>query len=331
MRGSFPVYIAPGALLHPRVQDPLQIHGCPAIQGTLPLHLSLDLRPLGEKGLRHLDRATLLLLLALEAVVPPLLRKGVPRDRLGLFFGTAFGGLSSIAHFARDAVSPDPSAANPGQFQETVLNAPMGRAMIRHGLTGATATFSTSVIAAADALGAGLDSLRRGRMETAVVGGFDALEDLIIHGASTLGWPSTTLPLVETAAALVVSKAPPVGHPPTLLLGVETRYTPGSRSGAAVRAASALGRSLGWGPTHPEVVVTMGPQGRLAGASLECEAGCLWDASPILGEGMGADAALAVLGAWSRLAKAPPGTKALALVEGCGFGAAIALERDRGE
>lgn len=317
-------------MAHPRAltaEALLDAARAPIPAGGGPLRLPApDLSVLGERGLRHIDRATALLLVALEGLVPPLLA-GVPRDRIGLVFGTAAGGLGSIVGFARDAVSPDPLASNPGQFQGTVLNAPLGRAMIRHGLVGPTATFSTGVTAAADALAYALDAVESGRLDHAVTGGFDGLEDAAIAGAEAAGLARADgPPLAEAVVGLVLSATPsPAPGPRIRIAAVGTACSPRGGPGASARAAAWARRRAGWGTTPVDLAVALGPD---AAAALE---GCgpareHLEAGMGLGEALGADAALAVLVAVGWLERRGGPSRSVALVDGCGLGAAIALE-----
>lgn len=321
------VWVRSVAVLHPRsagvgglaaaARDPLPPGGEPLrVPGP-------DLSVLGERGLRHLDRASVLLLVALEAVIPATVSAGVPRDRIGVFYGTALGGLGSIAGFARDAVCPDPLAANPGQFQGTVLNAPLGRAMIRHGLVGSTATFSTAGIASADALAAGVEAISGGRLARALCGGYEGIEEAVVAGARATGLSGPDLPpLAEGVATLVLAADPPEGGPGLVLRAVETAAAPRGLAGAGRRAADLATRRAGWGEGPVPLVVVAGP-GAPALVRAWPEA---WDVGPGLGSALGADAALAALVLVDALVRGDA-TRGLAVVEGCGNGAAIAIER----
>lgn len=332
MRGPAPrwAWIAGRGVAHPRAltaEALLEAAEAPTPPGGGPLSFPApDLSSLGAKGLRHIDRATALLLVTLEGLVPPLVASA-PRDRIGLVFGTAAGGLGSIAGFARDAVSPDPLASNPGQFQGTVLNAPLGRAMIRHGLVGPTATFSTGVTAAADAIAYALDAVESGRLDHAVVGGFDGLEDAVIAGAEAAGVARAGgPPLAEAVAGLVVSATPPASPGPRIrIAAVGTACSPRGGPGASARAAAWARRRAGWDGVPVDIAVALGPD---AGAALDGCGGAKerLDASAGLGEALGADAALGVLVAAAWMERCRGSARALALVDGCGLGAAIALE-----
>ena len=107
---------------------------------------------LGRKGIRTLDRATLLAIATIArlgpAVVDPAQRdepgpSGVPAVT-GLVMGTGAGSVQSTMDFTRDALTGDrPYLVDPARFPNTVMNFAAGQCAIWYGLRGPNATVTT--------------------------------------------------------------------------------------------------------------------------------------------------------------------------------------------
>ncbi|GAB4489629.1 MAG: beta-ketoacyl-ACP synthase II [Thermodesulfovibrionales bacterium] len=122
---------------------------------------------LGKKGLRDLDRATRILMVAsLLAIEDSGLRASDEnRQRIGVSVGTTFGSLRSFAEFDRTGLQDGPRYVNPSLFPNTVINSPASRVAIRFGLKGFNTTLATGFCAGLDAASAATDFLRLGRAE----------------------------------------------------------------------------------------------------------------------------------------------------------------------
>jgi len=133
---------------------------------------------LGAKGLRLLDRATLLTMIATHKT---LLYAGLldeapawsGRRAPGLVLGTSFGSLSSIAGFIRDRLEKGQAALNPSVFSNTVVNSPASQTAIRFGLSTLCSTISAGWASGAEAIAYGADALRRGRADLVIAGGME--------------------------------------------------------------------------------------------------------------------------------------------------------------
>ncbi|QCB92293.1 beta-ketoacyl synthase N-terminal-like domain-containing protein [Cellulomonas shaoxiangyii] len=121
----------------------------PAAAADVPVADFDPVAELGRKGIRTLDRSTLL-----AAATVGRLIAGCPVDgtTTGLVMGTAAGSLASTMGFTRDALEGDrPYLVDPARFPNTVMNFAAGQCAIRYGLRGpnATVTAGRSTAAAA--------------------------------------------------------------------------------------------------------------------------------------------------------------------------------------
>ncbi len=139
-----------------------------------------DFRPadhLGAKGLRNLDRTTLLALVAAKLALED---AGMPPEqarvaRVGVVLGSTMGSVHSISEFDKEGLREGPRYVNPAQFPNTVINSPASQVAIRFGLRGLNATISTGFTAGLDAMGYALDMLKLGRASSLLVGGVEEL------------------------------------------------------------------------------------------------------------------------------------------------------------
>ncbi len=135
---------------------------------------------LGPKGLRLLDRATLLALVAghlalrdagLLEQAPDWAGGRAP----GLVLGTSFGSLASITGYVKTRLAHGAAALNPSLFPNTVVNSPASQAAIRFGLRALCTTIATGWASGAEAIGYACDALRRGRADIILAGGAEEL------------------------------------------------------------------------------------------------------------------------------------------------------------
>ncbi len=135
---------------------------------------------LGAKGLRLLDRSTLLTLVATRLALQDAglldLMPGWESTRPpGLVVGTSFGSIASIASYIGERIAKGPAALNPSLFPNTVINSPASQAAIRFGFTTLCTTLTTGWASGAAAIGYAADALRRGRVDIVLAGGVDEL------------------------------------------------------------------------------------------------------------------------------------------------------------
>ncbi len=139
-----------------------------------------DLQPeqhLGSKGLRNLDRTTLLALVAAKLAIDDarLDVTDANRNNIGVVLGSTMGSVHSISEFDKEGLREGPRYVNPAQFPNTVINSPASQVGIRFGLRGLNATISTGFTAALDAFSYAMNMLQHERVTTLLVGGVEEL------------------------------------------------------------------------------------------------------------------------------------------------------------
>ena len=161
-------------------------------------------RYLGPKGLRNLDRTTLLALVAAKEAIEDAglqIGSGVNASGVGIVIGSSHGSIHSISGFDRDGLIGGPQYVNPGTFPNTVMNSPAGQIAIRFGVKGLNATISTGFTAGYDALQYAMDMLKLGRVKTVIVGSVEELCLETYFGFWKLGLlantPSGTVSIME--------------------------------------------------------------------------------------------------------------------------------------
>ncbi len=132
---------------------------------------------LGPKGLRNLDRTTLLALVAAKMALIDATLESTEQDSAdtGVVIGSTMGSVHSISEFDREGLHEGPRYVNPAEFPNTVINSPASRIAIHLGFRGLNATISTGFTASLDAMGYALDMLRLERVRRLLVGGVEEL------------------------------------------------------------------------------------------------------------------------------------------------------------
>jgi len=149
---------------------------------------------LGPKGLRNLDRTTLLALVAAKLAIEDARLKiaDANRDDIGVVLGSTMGSVHSISEFDKEGLREGPRYVNPAQFPNTVINSPASQVAIRFGLRGLNSTISTGFTASLDAIGYALDMLRLNRAKVLLVGGVEELCIQTFLGFYKLGFLATS-------------------------------------------------------------------------------------------------------------------------------------------
>lgn len=148
---------------------------------------------LGPKGLRNLDRTTLLSLVAAKLAIEDAQLEITDdnRDNIGVVLGSTMGSVHSISEFDKEGLREGPHYVNPAQFPNTVINSPASQVAIRFGLRGLNSTIATGFTASLDAIGYALDMLQLGRAKKLLVGGVEELCIQTFLGFYKLGFLST--------------------------------------------------------------------------------------------------------------------------------------------
>ena len=149
---------------------------------------------LGPKGLRNLDRTTLLSLVAAKLAIDDahLEITDANRNDIGVVLGSTMGSVHSISEFDRVGLREGPRYVNPAHFPNAVINSPASQVAIRFKLRGLNSTISTGFTASLDAIGYAIDMLRLGRVKTLLVGGVEELCLETFLGFYKLGFLATS-------------------------------------------------------------------------------------------------------------------------------------------
>jgi 3-oxoacyl-(acyl-carrier-protein) synthase len=187
--GKSPGEISASLLLPPRT-GAIKDFGFHSLAAARPCFRISDFEPeaiLGKKGLRTKDRATKLLLSALELGFKDLFEQTPEHLRPGLCIGTSFGSVSSIGDFLSDAIVNGFHNVNPQAFANTVINSPTSNANIRYLSRALSSTVSTTFNAGHDALIYAAMFLLRGYAPWLIAGGLEELSYYALAGLETNG------------------------------------------------------------------------------------------------------------------------------------------------
>jgi 3-oxoacyl-[acyl-carrier-protein] synthase II len=143
---------------------------------------------LGQKGIRHFDRTSLLITAAAAmALEDARLGKVYGEEDIGIVVGSTFGSINSISTFDMEALREGPNYVNPMDFPNTVLNAPASRASIFCQAKGLNSTVSTGETSGTDAIIYASDFLKMERIKVVLAGGVYGLTRDIFWAAYKAG------------------------------------------------------------------------------------------------------------------------------------------------
>jgi len=140
---------------------------------------------LGKKGIRHIDRTSLLVSSAAKLAMDDakITHEIYSADELGIVIGSTYGSIDSISSFDLEGLEEGPTFVNPMDFPNTVLNAPASRVSIFCNATGLNSTISTGTASGLDAVIYASDFLKLGRGKAVLAGGVHGLTADIFWGA----------------------------------------------------------------------------------------------------------------------------------------------------
>lgn len=149
---------------------------------------------LGPKGLRNLDRTTLLALVAAKLAIEDAKLEITDTNRtdIGVVLGSTMGSVHSISEFDKTSLREGPRYVNPALFPNTVINSPASQVAIRFGLKGLNSTIATGFSASLDSIGYAMDMLRLERAKVLLVGGVEELCIETFLGFYKLGMLATS-------------------------------------------------------------------------------------------------------------------------------------------
>jgi 3-oxoacyl-[acyl-carrier-protein] synthase II len=144
---------------------------------------------LGKKGIRHIDRTSLLVSSAAKLAIEDanITPETYDAEELGIVIGSTYGSIDSISSFDLEGLQEGPTFVNPMDFPNTVLNAPASRVSIFCNATGLNSTISTGTASGLDAIIYASDFLRLGRGKAVLAGGVHGLTRDIFWGAYSSG------------------------------------------------------------------------------------------------------------------------------------------------
>jgi 3-oxoacyl-[acyl-carrier-protein] synthase II len=165
---------------------PFAVHVAGEIRGFDPVTF------LGKKGLRSLDRSTLLLNSAAKLAIDDsgLEITDCDAHSIGVSVGATFGSLHSISQFDRDGLIEGPRYVNPSHFPNTVINSPASQVSIWWKAKGFNTTLSTGFCASLDAVSYAADFIKFGRTEVVLAAGVEELCEETFRGFHNTGFLS---------------------------------------------------------------------------------------------------------------------------------------------
>ena len=146
---------------------------------------------LGPKGLRNLDRTTLLVLcaskLALEDAGLPVSVPEEDTDIYGVSLGSTMGSVWSISEFDKEALRSGPRAVNPALFPNTVINSPASHISIKLNIQGFNSTISTGFCSSLDAIYYAMNMINLYEYKVVLSGGVEELCEQTYKGFYKIG------------------------------------------------------------------------------------------------------------------------------------------------
>ncbi|MBL7157268.1 MAG: beta-ketoacyl-[acyl-carrier-protein] synthase family protein [Candidatus Omnitrophica bacterium] len=153
-----------------------------------------DLNPeamLGPKGLRNLDRTTILALAASKlALEDSKLTFPIPEDdtdSYGVSLGSTLGSVRSISEFDKESLREGPRAVNPALFPNTVINSPASHIAIRFNIQGFNSTIATGFCSSLDAIYYALNMMKLYDYSVVLAGGVEEMCEQTYKGFYKLG------------------------------------------------------------------------------------------------------------------------------------------------
>ncbi len=131
---------------------------------------------LGDKGLRNLNRVTMLIAAAAKIAIKDasLSVSEENTDNIGVVTATTLSVASDVAEFTKEVVRDGPGMVNPVLFPPITMNFPSSHLAIRYKIKGFNATISTGFSAGLDALKYAVDMINSNRAKVVLVGSVES-------------------------------------------------------------------------------------------------------------------------------------------------------------
>ncbi len=146
---------------------------------------------LGPKGLRTMDRTTLLVLCASKfALEDAKLAQPVSKEDTnyyGVSLGSTMGSVWSISEFDKLTLKEGPRAVNPALFPNTVINSPASHISIRFNIQGFNTTISTGFCSSLDAIYYAMNMINLYDYNVVLTGGVEELCEQTYKGFHKIG------------------------------------------------------------------------------------------------------------------------------------------------
>lgn len=146
---------------------------------------------LGQKGLRNLDRTTLLTLCAAQIALDdagikhPLTEDQT--DEFGVSLGSTMGSVWSISEFDKEALRNGPRSVNPALFPNTVMNSPASHVNIKFNIQGFSSTISTGFCSSIDAIYYAMNMMSLYDYRVVLAGGVEEMCEQTYKGFHKIG------------------------------------------------------------------------------------------------------------------------------------------------
>lgn len=162
---------------------------------------------LGKKGLRLLDKPTLLALLTAQAALADsgINLDSVDKNRVAVSVGTAMGVADSRYDFYQAALLQGISAANPATFPFTIGNSIASQIALRFQLKGINSSISAGCVSSLAALDWAATQLYSDRVDTVLITAAEAISDSLFSRLQHIP-EIAAASLADGAASLVLEK-----------------------------------------------------------------------------------------------------------------------------
>ena len=145
---------------------------------------------LGSRGLRNLDRSTMLVCSAVKLALEDgnFQINEDNTDDIGVITATTLSITSDIAKFSKEIADEGFKFTNPALFPPTTMNFPSSQIAIRHKIKGFNTTMSSGYTAGLDALKYAATFIKAGRAKAVLVAGVESLGFSVYVGFSKVGF-----------------------------------------------------------------------------------------------------------------------------------------------